>query len=542
MAAFPGIARRLAANAARVGRRTALRGLVPGNAWLLVRLGPGTGDQRPPAISFGKGPRLGLFDALRVLEAAAEDDRLDGVLLRFHGGLPGWSAALALRRAVERLREVGKPVVAWGESLGAQEYLVASAASRVWLPESGSLYLVGLRLEQFFLRDLLAHLDIEPEVVRVGSYKTAGELLTRGGMSPEQREQLEGWIDDLFGELVEGISRGRGLSPDDVRERIDEGPYPARLAVERGLLDDCLYPDEIPAALAPLAAVPATGRDGPRRAQLVEAEAYLAHAADAGWQPLWRDLPRMAYVVASGAIHRGSGARGGITSDGFRELLDGLGRERAVRGVVLRVDSPGGDAVASDLLFRAVSRLSREKPVVVSMGDVAASGGYYLASAADSVFAEAGTLTGSIGVVGGKLNLEGLYRRLGIAKDAIERGARAGLQSEVRAFTPDERSAVKREMEALYATFVARVAEGRALSVETVRRLAQGRVWSGARARSHGLIDAIGGPLDAMREARRRAGIGERERVLVEFHPRRSRWLDLRSLLASSARARVRVI
>jgi protease-4 len=219
-----------------------------------------------------------------------------------------------------------------------------------------------------------------------------------------------------------------------------------------------------------------------------------------------------------------------------RRLLEAIGRDGGVRGVVLRIDSPGGDGVASDLLWRAVAQLKREKPVVASMGDVAASGGYYLASAADAVFAEAGTLTGSIGVVGGKPNLEALYRRIGVGRDAVERGARAGLLSEARGFTPGERAAVREDMAALYATFVARVAEGRGLPAQAVERVAQGRVWSGARAHALGLVDAIGGPLEALRETRRRAGLREGERILIDVHPQRSalaglRWLRQRVAL-----------
>ena len=397
---------------------------------------------------------------------------------------------------------------------------------------------MGLRLDGFYLRGLLDHLDVKPEVVRIGSHKTAAEHLTRDSMSPEEREQLDRLIDDLFGELVARIAAGRGLDPAAVRGLVDRGPFRASAAPEVGLSDGCLYPDEIPAALDALTPIPPSDRPGPRRARLIEAAVYHGLcAAEAGWRPLFRDLPRVAYVVARGAIHRGSGARG-IASDGLRQLLEALGRDEDVCGVVLRIDSPGGDGVASDLLWRAVSQLARLKPVVASMGDVAASGGYYLACAADAIFAEAGTLTGSIGVVGGKANLEGLYRRIGVARDAVERGARAGLLSDARGFTPDERAALRDDMASLYASFTARVAEGRGLTLQAVERAAQGRVWSGARALSLGLVDALGGPLDALRETCRRAGLRDGERVLIEAHPRLPtlaglRWL--RSLLSAGS-------
>jgi protease-4 len=218
-------------------------------------------------------------------------------------------------------------------------------------------------------------------------------------------------------------------------------------------------------------------------------------------------------------------------SDGYRELFEEIRRDERVRGLVLRIDSGGGDAVASDLLWRSISLVAEEKPVVVSMGDVVASGGYYMASAADEVLAEAGTVTGSIGVVGGKVNLEGLYRRIGVAKEGIERGARAGLLSENRGFTPDERSAVRREMAVLYEIFVDRVARGRKLSVDDAREVAEGRVWSGSRARQVGLVDAIGGPLEALLAARRRAGLRRDEPVILDRHPRLPRIPGLRDLL-----------
>jgi protease-4 len=269
-------------------------------------------------------------------------------------------------------------------------------------------------------------------------------------------------------------------------------------------------------------------------------EAALYHglrAADPGWRPLWRELPRVAFVVARGAVHRGS-AHHGIAAERMGEILDALRRDDAVRGIVLRIESPGGDGLASDLLWRSVALLAREKPVVVSMGDVVASGAYYAACAADAIFAEAATLTGSIGVVGGRLDAEGLLRRLGIAREAVERGARAGLLSATHGFTASERAAVQSAMQTIYGTFVERVSAGRKLPIEEVEKVAQGRVWSGVRARGIGLVDAIGGPLEALAEARRRAGLAPGERALVEIHPRVAPFAGLRALLrALPARA-----
>jgi len=526
------VAGRAGANLARAARRLFARAALPRGegAWLLVRLAPPFDEQAPPRLPFAPEGSFSLLELLETLEQAASDPQIDGVLLRFSGAPLGFAKALSLRRAVEAVRAAGKPVAVWAERLDAQEYLVASAATRIWLAPVGELFLVGLRLDGFYLRGLLDHLEVKPEVLRIGSHKSAAEHLTRQSMSPEEREQLGALIDDLFEELIARIAAGRGLAPGAVRALVDRGPFRASAAAEAGLSDGCLYPDQLEAVLDELTPIPPADRPGPRRARLVEASLYHAlRGSDTGWRPLFRGIPRIAYVALRGAIHRGSGSRG-IASDAVRRLLEALGRDRGVRGVVLRIDSPGGDGVASDLLWRAVAQLAKEKPVVASMGDVAASGGYYLASAADTVFAEAGTLTGSIGVVGGKPNLEGLYRRIGVARDAVERGARAGLLSEARGFTPDERAALREDMASLYATFVARVAEGRGLSPQAVERAAQGRVWSGARAHALGLVDALGGPLEALREARRRAGLRDGERVLIEAHPRLSPLAGLRWL------------
>jgi protease-4 len=305
------------------------------------------------------------------------------VLLRFSGALLGFAQALSLRRAIDALRSAGKPVAAWAERLDAHEYLVASAASRLWLAPVGELFLVGLRFDGLYLRGLLDRLDVKADVIRIGSHKSAAEHFTRDSMSAEEREQLEALIDDLFGELSARIAAGRTLEPAAVGALVDRGPFRAAVAAEVGLSDGCLYPDELQEALEALTPVPPGDRPGPRRVRLIEAAAYHAlRARDVGWRPLFRELPRIAYVVAHGAIHRGSGARG-IASDSVRRLLESLGRDDDVRGVVLRIDSPGGDGLASDLLWRAVSQLAREKPVIASMGDVAASGGYYVACAAD---------------------------------------------------------------------------------------------------------------------------------------------------------------
>ncbi len=522
------LAARAGANLSRAARHGLSRGTIPrrGGAWVVVRVGPSLEELATPHLPFTHDESLPLLDVLATLAAAADDPGVDGVLLRLSGSPGGFGKLSSLRRAVQRVTAAGKPVAVWAESLDAEGMLLASAATRIWLPESGTVWLVGLRADAFFFRGLLDRLGARADVVSVGRFKSAGDRFARERMSPEDREQLEALVDDLFEQLVEAVAEGRDLAPQAVRELVDRGPYAAPEAVEAGLADACLYPDEIEAALAQIG----LGDGDAESVRLVEGSAYHAlRASDPGWRPLLSALPRIAYVVARGGIHRGSGPRG-IASDTLRRLLERLRRDDEVRGVVLRLDTPGGDGTASDLLWRAVSQLRKEKPVVVSMGDVVASGGYYVAAAADAVLAERATLTGSIGVVGGKVDLGEAYRRLGVHKESVQRGARAGLLDESRSFTSDERAALRRGLAHVYDLFLDRVARGRSLSGEALARAAGGRVWSGARALELGLVDALGGPLEALREVRGRAGLRDGERAIVDVHPRLPGLLGLRAL------------
>ncbi len=518
------VVRSLAGNLHRAGRRAVSLLALPrrGGYWLRLRLGSRLGELRGPSGLRARGSSLGLLEVLQTLAAAGADPHVRGVLVQLDGGLGEWSRRQTLRRALLELRATGKPVVAYAETLETGDLFVASAASKVWIAPAGSVHLTGLRLDSVFLRGLLDRLDIQADVVRVGTHKGAAEILTREGMSPEQREQMELLLDDLFGALVAAISEGRGIAAERVRELIDQGLFAAPAAQAAGLVDGLLYPDELEKALAALS--PAAAE------RPIDAAAYWSwRVAHRGWLPL-RGAARVAYVVARGTIRRGRGLRG-IATEPVRSLLRRVREDDAVRGVVLRLDSPGGDGLASDLIWREVSLVASCKPVVVCMGDVAASGGYYIATAASSVLAEAGTLTGSIGVVGGKLDLSGLYERFGVRREALERGARAGLFSEMRGFTPDERSAFRSELQRVYDTFLSRVADGRKLTPEALQGVAQGRVFSGARAQQLGLVDGLGGPLEALREVVRRAGLGEHERIVVDVHPRLPPFAGLRSLV-----------
>jgi protease-4 len=493
---------------------------------LRLRVASPLPELAPPPFFAGSEPALSLLETLLVLRRAARDPDLAAIAVRLEGPPGGLARVLSLRRALAEAAQ-HKPVLVWAESLSTEELLAASTATRLLVPESGSVFLVGLRYEGVFLRELLDKLGVAPEVVRVGAFKSAGEMLTRSTLSPEQREQLEALLDDHFAALVEGVAEGRRLDPAAVKECVDGGPFTAPAAREAGLIDDCRYPDEVPDQLRELA--PVLGDRDPL--PFVDARLYLAlRGADTGWAPLMGEIPALVYVVARGQIVHGRGRRG-VASDTYRRLLDRLAEDERVAAVVLRIDSPGGEVVASDLLWRAVQQLGREKPVVASLGDTAASGGYYVAAAAQAIVAEAATVTGSIGVVGGKLDLSGLYERLGVGRDGVQRGARAGLFSEARGFSPDERKVVREGMESAYERFVARVAEGRGLPPERVLEAAGGRVWSGSAAQARGLVDALGGPLEAIDLALRRAGLDPEAPFALGVAPRMPRFGGVRDWL-----------
>lgn len=503
---------------------------VPEGSWLEIDLFAEWGEQTRAA---GTSRGLGLTDLLRCLERAAVDDRIGGVLIRLRGSGGSFASALSLGRAIRELKSRGRRVAVWAESLNDAQYLALCAADQIWLPESGTLFLLGLRTERFFLRDLLDRVGARPEVVHIGRYKSAGDTFTRDSMSDDEREQVESWQGDVFDELVSGISAGRELDPASVRELIDRGPFPARAALEAGLIDGLAYPDEISRLLEDWILQEPESANGARRLHRIEVYPYfVGHVADSGPIELRRDAPRLACLLAVGNVQRGRGQRG-ITSEGIVRWIEALRTDASVRGVLLRIDSPGGDALASDLIHREIERLTKEKPVVVSMGDVAASGGYYIAAPADAIFAEVATVTGSIGVLGMKLDLSGLYERLGIAKDAVQQGARAGLFSEAHGLSSDERMAIEQEMEAVYATFLERVARGRKLSPANVEPIAQGRIWSGRRAQAVGLVDSLGGPLEALRDLARRAGLGADEPYSLVMLPPSSRWAEWLTMVMS---------
>jgi protease-4 len=462
-----------------------------------------------------------LLTLLATLRSAREDPELRMVVLDVHGLGAGWGTIQSVRRALLAVAAAGKPVWAYLTQPGTRDYYLASAASRVLLAPAGVFDVTGLASEVVFVKGALDKLGVEAQLARAGRFKAAAEPFTRTDMSPEHRAMAEALLDDLYAQLVGDVAAARTLSAEAVRAAFTEGPLLAPEAVRRGLVDAVAYPDELRLAV----------KERCGDAPPIELAAYQRRRAWSARRAAL-DAPVVGVLAVVGPIGGETlpGTHDRPTSwRGFRRELETMADDARVAGIVLRIDSPGGSGLSSDLMWREIVQARRRKPVLVSMGNVAASGGYYLAAGADHVTAEAATLTGSIGVLAGKPVLRGLYDRLGVTKELVVRG-NAARHSDYVALDDDNLAKLRGEAEAFYAEFVGKVAAGRGLTAAAVESVAEGRVWTGRQAIARGLVDALGGIEEALGELKRRLGVPVESRLALVRRPRaRSVW---RSALA----------
>ncbi len=455
---------------------------------------------------------------LAVLSMMTRDPALRVVCLKISGSVGGWASARAIRRAIDQLRQRGVLVVAWLESVTARELYLASAADRVWLLPCAEVFLGGVGARLSFYGPALERLGLRFDVESAGAFKSFGEPFTRAFPTSENREQVTALVEDLQAVMLSGIAEGRGLELEALTALLGTGPLSAEEAVAAGLADGLAYPDQLPERIGDLL-------DG--RARMRSFRGYLRWRRLERWLRAERRSP-VVVVHLQGAIgdDPGRGVEPRIVPDHVVPLLDGLRRSRRVRAVVLAVNSPGGSALASDLIARAVRRLVEAKPVVAAFGDVSASGGYYLSAPATEIVAEENTLTGSIGVVGGKLVLGEALARVGVHSEAVSAGPDAGMMAPWDPFSVDQRRRFRASLQRIYGRFLQVVAAGRRRPVRTVEPVAQGRVWSGRQALVHGLVDHLGGVDTAVSRARVLADLPDRGRVYhVYFRPPRLRRL-----------------
>jgi protease IV len=491
---------------------------------------PETTGFDPLAIITGGGRAMALRDTVAAIHRAAEDPRVAGLIARVQLAASPPAAVQELREAIAAFSAV-KPSLAWAETYpGTLSYYLASAFGEVWMQPSGSVGLIGFASNATFLRDALDKAGIEAQIVARGEYKSAANLFTEGGFTDAHREAVTRMLESMQDQVWQAVADSRKVDPDALDALADRGPLLRDDAMASGLVDRIGFRDEAYARMAELVGVKdVSDEDTPPRLYL----ARYAGAARARLTPPMpsvpgrRPKPTFAVVTIHGTIVNGRGGPNflplGTPSAGGDTIAAAL-REAAaddsVSAIVLRVDSPGGSVTASETIWREVKRArERGKPVVASMGAVAASGGYYVSMGADAIVANPGTITGSIGVITGKLVVRNLKDRLGVGSDAVRTNANADAWSIDAPFTPQQHAHREAEADLFYADFVERVAEGRNLSTEAVDVVARGRVWTGADALPRGLVDELGGFRTAVRRAKVLAGLDEDTEVRIVSYP-----------------------
>ncbi len=504
-----------------------------------VRLARLTLSGEYPESPGGSGPFAELGSDLKKLlgriKKAKEDDTIAGMVIAFEEVSMGRGKLNELRSAIADFRKSGKRVVAEMESADTVSYLIASACNEIVMPESGVVMLPGLRAEPLFYKGMLSKIGVQADFIHIGEAKGFGEEYTRKKWSGPVKENITALLDDLYQQMIETIARDRLMTEAQVHEAIDAALITADDAKEMGLIDRVAYPHELRAALADR--YDASGAND----KLVYVENYGQKEVDtdfSGPTGIFKlmqlfagesstkaksKVKKIAVVYAVGPIMSGEseedlfGDSSTMGSTTIINALDEADQDDSVVAIVLRVDSPGGSALASDLMWSKIQAI--DKPVIASMGDVAASGGYYISMGCDAVLAEPGTVTGSIGVVGGKLALGGMLKKLGITTDLISRGANSGLLAATRPWNASERAAILGMMEECYDQFTAKAAEGRGLEQARVKELGGGKVYTGRQAKKLGLVDQLGTLEDAIAEAKQRAGLAADAEVKIESLP-----------------------
>jgi len=480
---------------------------------LELDLTDGIAEARPadPVSAVLARHRVVLADVLDGLRRASGDDRVRALVARVGGRPIGLAQVQELRRAIEEFGEAGKLTVAWAESFGEFSagnvpYYLATAFDTIFLQPSGDLGLTGIAVERIFLRDALDKLGVDFQVAKRHEYKSAAEQVTERGFSPSARQATERLTASVTEQLTEAIAQRRRITAEETRSLVNRGPFLAAQALDAGLVDALGYRDEVYESVRKQA-----GRDAIVH-PLGRYQRTRVLAERARRLPSPRE-PAVALIYATGPIRRGRSGRGPLSggsmgSDTIAAALRSAVADDLVRAIVLRVNSPGGSYVASDTIWREVVRArAAGKPLVASMSDVAASGGYYISMAADAIVAQPGTVTGSIGVLTGKPVLGQAMAKAGVTTDSVTQGEHAAMFGSTHPFSEDEWALVNNWLDHIYADFTQKVAAGRGMSAERVHELARGRVWTGADAVGNGLVDELGGLDKAAEIARRRAGL-----------------------------------
>jgi protease-4 len=494
-----------------------------------------------PETNAQSGP-FGAMDStltrlMQRIAKATEDKNISGIILRIRNPSIGRGKVDELRGAIARARAAGMKVYADLEMATATDYLIACSCDEIFMPPSGSLLITGVRAEINFYKGLLEKIGAKAEILQVGDFKGAGEPYTRSSMSPELRKQYESIVSDLYEQLVSAIANARKLDPQRIRELLDTGLFMAADAKKAGLIDHVAYGNQFDAAIL----------EGTKNSKVTIVKNYGKKKQDtdfsgfAGMMKLMNLLindssssssPRgekIALIYAAGVIVNDDSAisfLGGnsVAANTLIEALKKAANDDEVKAIVLRIDSPGGSALASDLIWHQIRQ--SKKPVIASMGDMAASGGYYIAMAADTIFAQPSTLTGSIGVIGGKIALGDTLQKMGVTTDIVSRGKSSGLFSIITPYSTSERESLQKMMEEIYHQFTTKAAQSRKMELAKMRQLAEGKVFTGRQAKKLGLVDKVGTLYDAIVAAKEAAGLPTDKKIEMLILPKPKSFLE----------------
>ncbi len=487
---------------------------IPQHSYLKIEMSGAIVDSDTSPMS----KKLSVRDLWYHLKRAKIDSRIQGILLKISYPNTGFAKIDDIGRLLNDFKKSGKKVYAFIEGADLLGYYLASFADKVYVFKGGDIFLTGLATEAMFLKNTFSKLGVAADLFHIGEYKTASNMFTEDRMTPPHKESMEKLLDDIFTSVLEGIAANRKLNVATVRTLVDNSPIRNQEYLDAKLIDGILYEDELLKIASPREDM-----------ELVDFKLYTETR-----DPLpFEGSKKIAVIFASGEINNGkSGGRsifGGdvLGADTVAAHLKMARKNPYIKAVVLRVDSPGGSASASDVIRREAELVAKVKPLIISMSDLAASGGYWLSMSGTKIFALPATITGSIGVVTGKFVLKGLYDKVGINKEMITTSKYAGMFTDYREFSPEERAKIMEMMNGIYQSFLEVVSKNRKLKVEDVDKIAKGRVWAGNSALKLKLVDQLGGLDDALNEAKKMAKISANEPIGVSVYPRKQSMLDM---------------
>lgn len=491
---------------------------LPSNSVLVVDAAGQIEEERPADLMHAfNGYQPVLHDYLDAIDAAARDPRISGIVVRVGPLQTGWAKIEEIRSHLIAFQKSGKPSICYlgYDGVGNPEYFLATGCSKIWLVPTVQVAIRGMMAETLFLRGTLDKLKIVPEYYHIAEYKTAANTYTEKKFTPAHKQEVESLLHSVYDEYIEGAASARHIPPAQFEQLVERGPLLTSDTVNSRLVDRLAYWDQVQSYFK-------SGRTPWHPVSIEQYRAYISNP----------DGPTIAVVHATGDIVSGSSASsptGGFIMGGdtVASELRAVRQNPTVRAIVLRIDSGGGSVAGSEVIRREVELANDVKPVVVSMSDVAASGGYWIATPARKIVADPDTITGSIGVLIGKFNFSGLYAMLGMTTDYVSTSPNATIFSGTQSFTAEQQALIQKSLDETYAQFTGGVARGRHMSVEAVDKIAKGRVWSGAQAKKLGLVDELGGLDTAIDVAKQLSNIPPSTPVHIERYPRQKTFWQL---------------